>query len=82
MSARVLVLSAVLCYLSVAYCDEGFIDDFFNRFPELPFSQIHPVEARGNGGYYKTLYNMHKNQRGPGTRCSVQFFGGLYLFFI
>jgi hypothetical protein len=43
--------------------DEGFLDDFFSRFPHLPFTQIHP-EAEANGGYFKTLYSMHKNKPG------------------
>jgi len=45
--------------------DEGFLDDFFSRFPHLPFTQIHPG-AEANGGYFKTLYSMHKSK--PGKR--------------
>ena len=49
--------------------DGGFIDDFFTRFPELPFNNIHPAPSKpGNDAYYKTLYNMHKNRRGPGEK--------------
>ena len=55
----------VVCLSVKVKSDDGFLDDFFTRFPHLPFTQIHPAAA-DNGGYFKTLYSMHKNQRGPG----------------
>ena len=60
----VVVVVVVVVVVGEVHCDdEGFLDDFFSRFPHLPFTQIHP-EAEANGGYFKTLYSMHKNKPG------------------
>ena len=60
-------LVVALTFVTTSHCDEGFIDDFFSRFPHLPFHQVHPESGDpGNDAYYKTLYTMHKNRRGPG----------------
>ncbi len=35
----VLFFSVTFCCVVTSHCDEGFIDDFFSRFPHLPFNQ-------------------------------------------
>ena len=66
-------LVVALTFVTTSHCDEGFIDDFFSRFPHLPFHQVHPESGDpGNDAYYKTLYTMHKNRRGPGKTESSE----------
>ena len=56
----ILVLTVVSQLCTDVYSDDGFLDDFFGRFPHLPF---------------QTLYTVHKNQIRPGTWSiiTVQF---------
>ena len=50
----VILVVTLVSQLCDVYSDDGFLDDFFGRFPHLPF---------------QTLYTVHKNQIRPGNQA-------------
>jgi hypothetical protein len=59
-----LALGVVTLCIHQAHCD-GFLEDFFHRFPHLPFAHQIPPNEQNNAAYYRTLDYMLKKSESP-----------------